>query len=285
MKKFQLKPSFEFIFSLSLIAVMALPPIVFGQNQKELDITIRNGDTTINGRNIKDLSAMDRKQALKDINSVSVNGNTRGAMVPHRELMTNDRQRVIIQKRMDDHMQPMADNRRMTDSAHYTFRYLFRNGDGRDSAMTFNFNNRSMPGGDIRVREFGRRDLNRRNTQNFNFSNTDASGIMTHLSITVYDPRDEELKKIAGTDKNNLELRDLAMVPQFSEGKIVLLFDLPSKTTADVKMMDSEGKILWSEKAFSGVFKKSFSLGLNGIYYLEVKQAGKFAQKKIIKEE
>ncbi len=74
MKKFFLKPGFEFIFSLSLIVILGLPPILLAQNQKDVEIKIVNGDTTVNGKNIKELSADDRKNALRDIKHINDDG-------------------------------------------------------------------------------------------------------------------------------------------------------------------------------------------------------------------
>src|SRR5260221_10674110 len=71
MKKSLIKPGFEFIFALSLIAILGLPPLLMAQNQKDVEITIQNGDTIINGKNIKQLSAKERQAALKDINRLS----------------------------------------------------------------------------------------------------------------------------------------------------------------------------------------------------------------------
>lgn len=56
MKQKTFKPGFEFIFSLCILAVLGLPPLVFAQAPKDVQITINNGDTVINGKNIKDLS-------------------------------------------------------------------------------------------------------------------------------------------------------------------------------------------------------------------------------------
>jgi len=72
MKKHTFKPGFEFIFSLCILAVLGLPPLVFAQTTKDLQITINNGDTTINGKNIKDLSATERKDALKNISQIRI---------------------------------------------------------------------------------------------------------------------------------------------------------------------------------------------------------------------
>ena len=71
MKKLIIKPGFEFIFSLSLLAILGLPPLVFGQSVRDEQITIMNGDTTVNGKNIKDLSAKERQDAMKDIGQIS----------------------------------------------------------------------------------------------------------------------------------------------------------------------------------------------------------------------
>src|SRR4051794_13413413 len=86
MKNHWMKPGFELIFAISLIAIMAIPPLVCAQGTKNMDIRIINGDTTINGKNIKELSADDRKQALKDIDNLNTPEN-------------NGRQRIIIRKR------------------------------------------------------------------------------------------------------------------------------------------------------------------------------------------
>src|ERR1700754_4602523 len=80
MRKLLIKPGFELIFALSLIAIMGLPPLVFAQDRKDLEIKITNGDTVINGKNIKSLSPLERKQALKDIENL-------GSLSPARHRM------------------------------------------------------------------------------------------------------------------------------------------------------------------------------------------------------
>jgi hypothetical protein len=81
------------------------------------------------------------------------------------------------------------------------------------------------------------------------------------------------------------EIEDLNIVPEFSTGKTLLTFNLSGKTVAEVKLIDSEGKLIWNEKVTDGRFIKSFVLGLNGIYYLQIKQGNSFAIKRILKEE
>jgi hypothetical protein len=82
-----------------------------------------------------------------------------------------------------------------------------------------------------------------------------------------------------------LDISDLNIVPEFSSGKTVLMFNLPAKSVADVKLTDSEGKVLWSGKSAGSSFSKTFTLGLNGVYYLQVKQGNNVAVKRIMKEE
>jgi len=74
-------------------------------------------------------------------------------------------------------------------------------------------------------------------------------------------------------------------VPEFSTGKTLLMFNLPEKALAEVKLIDSEGKVVWNERSTTGSFTKTFVLGLNGIYYLQIKQGNNIAIKRIMKEE
>ena len=73
MKKLLKKPGFEFIFAFALMMILGLPPILLAQikTQKDVDIRIANGDTIINGKNLKDLSGADRESALNDIHAIT----------------------------------------------------------------------------------------------------------------------------------------------------------------------------------------------------------------------
>src|ERR1700710_3154660 len=95
MRTYWTKPGFELIFALSLLVIMALPPLVFAQGTKNLEIKITNGDTVINGKNIKDLSADDRKQALKDIDNL-------GMLRPMRDGHTGRQHLVLKNGRLPD---------------------------------------------------------------------------------------------------------------------------------------------------------------------------------------
>jgi len=176
-------------------------------------------------------------------------------------------------------------------------RFKFKNGAGKDSTFAFNYrlnderaDKRNMDMNDRRYRnrdENPMMEMSHKNTQSFNYVNTDSEGISTRISYRVSEPSGA----VHHMDPNDeisqlevLELRDLILMPQFEAGKTVLSFTLPTKATAEVQFKDSQGTVLWTDKVMNGQFTKAFSLGLNGVYYLHVKQGGKLAVKKIFKE-
>jgi hypothetical protein len=302
MKKYWIKPGFEVIFALSLIAIMGLPPLVFGQNTKNTEIKIANGDTVVNGKNIKDLSQAERKEALKDIENL---GNISGPQGQHRifirkgKLSDTGVQSITITKRRSGNNEPEQEmlerfrSPRDSSGRFFKFRVKRPNDDG-DSVFTFNYKMNTDPEDrfedhernmNFAFRNPGMEFMRHKNVQSFNYTNTGGDGISTHISFPVTDPSPEKLKELGRSEKAALELKDLNLVPEFSSGKTGLMFSLASHAVAEVKFTDHEGKLLWSDKAVNGSFNKSFALGLNGIYFLQVKQAGKVAVKRIVKEE
>jgi len=280
MKTHFFKPGFEFIFSLSLVAILGLPPLVFAQNTHDVQISIQNGDTTVNGKNIKDLSPKARREALKEIGTITtIQTTTRVRITP------SDPNHFDADIVPDSAGGPaMANNARVFklrkrkgwDTVR-SFNYRFtKPGDGprRTETRTFHF---QQDGGPML-------GFDRPNTQNFNYTNTDKEGVSTHITYHVSEPSSENLKHIGHFEGGMLDVQDLNLVPQFTTGKTLLLFSLPSKATAEVQLKDNEGNVLWIAKAVNGDFSKSFPLGLNGTYYLQVKQGGKIAVKKIFKE-
>jgi hypothetical protein len=267
MKKPPFKPGFEFIFSLCILAILGLPPLVFAQTTKDLQITINNSDTTINGKNIKDLSANDRKEALKNIKEISViSSDEKGHQPP--VIANSDIKRSI-------HLKILKDDVGSKDSI-----IILDNGTG-DKPRHRMLKHDYVIKNDNDIRG------SHRNTQNFVFNNIDNDGIVTHVSYHVSEHPamlDYDAGKQGDTQMDMLDLMDLSIVPEFASGKTLLMFSLPTKAIADIQFKDSKGTLLWSAKATNGVFSKNFPLGLNGAYYLQVKQGGKVAVKKIEKE-
>ncbi|MDB5015234.1 MAG: hypothetical protein JWQ84_66 [Mucilaginibacter sp.] len=278
MKTFLLRPGFELIFALSLIAILALPPVLLAQSKKNVDINIVNGDTTVNGKNIKDLSSADRKEALKDINRMSSqmnSGNETGTFTFKRRDSVGGRMNHLeLRKRKSDldSMGNMTDGR-PGNLKKMNFAFKYRNGNENNTGFrSGNFNPAGMR-------------LERRNSQNFDYVSTDEDGISTHVTFHVSEVSNDDLKRMPHVEGGRFEISDLNLVPEFSTGKTLLMFDLPAKTAAEVKLTDSEGKILWNEKTAGGHFSKTFVFGLNGIYYLQVKQGHNISVKKIMKEQ
>lgn len=263
MKKRIFNPGFEFVFTLAILAVFGLPPLVMAQNSKDVEISIKNGDTTVNGKNIKDLSPKEKQGALKDISTIA-------SIAP-------------------DNASPAP----MANSPHIKRMYRFQK---KDSTVTFNYHinpdDRPMA---MHMRAEIIRERNpafefdRKNSQMFNYVTTDNNGVSTHVSFRVSEPTDGLTH--VGTDPDQkdqhekLDITDLNIVPQFSAGQTLIMFNLPSKLPADVQFEDGKNNLIWRAKALNGSFTKTFPLGLNGIYYLRVEQKGKLAVKKIFKEQ
>jgi hypothetical protein len=300
MKKFLSKPGFEFMFSISFVAILCLPPMLMAQTQKDMGIKIVNGDTTVNGKKIRELSDTEKRDALKDINHLSGLANTSQAgrrgmkrMFFRYKDSTGNKPGHFWFKKTDTlngmRGQGMIEDMTVKDSVGNVT--IFRSGKPGGQVRDFAFkyrNNDETPGrmgfGMMPPRlSMMRHD--RVNGQAFNYANTDKQGYTTRINFFVSEPEHEDLEKISGVAGGELEVTDLSLVPEFSSGKTILMFSLPAKTVADINLKDGEGKLLWNEKSTGGNFTKSFSLPLNGVYYLHIKQGHSVAVKKIVKDE
>jgi hypothetical protein len=293
MKKKLFKPGFEFIFSALIIAALALPQLLFAQKDRKINkdvrITIRNNDTTYNGKNIKDLAPNEKQEALAEINKM-------GKGAPDRRMAMDIR---IRRDKGTDSLITIDSVRTFSGLAPRVRTLRRRSPEEQSLSRSFEF--RDMPDDDSNGFLFKRRGdaemfreeapgrrlmaFNRRNTQNFNYIYTDKDGISTNVSYHVSDAMGPVLKTIAGVATTDLELSDLTLTPQFSAGKTMVNFNLPTKGLADVQLTDTEGKTLWKDKTATGSFNKTFTWGLNGVYYLVIKQNGKTAVKRILKED
>jgi hypothetical protein len=286
MKKNRLSPSLEFAFAFGVTAILTLPLLVKAQDSKEFKVNINNADTTVNGKNIKELSADERKDALKKINQLndhitittkSDDGNT----FVYKSSGSGDAQ-VVEQM---GKLAPVMAYSLSTGNNGKSVTLKSRNGEVMSSySLSESAAGDNAPRKAANVFSYLSRG-NNKNTQNFSYSNTDNDGISTHVNFSVADAGTETMKKISGKEKADLEVNDLNLVPAFSTGKTVLSFSLAAKTAADVEFKNSEGTVLWSSKTANGDFSKSFELPKNGVYYLQVKQGGKLALRRITKQE
>jgi len=300
MKTPAFKPGFEFIFTLSILAVLGLPPLVSAQAQtKDLQININNGDTTVNGKNIKDLTADERKDALKNIKQIATinddNGPQKMVIVTRKQKGDKSGDEIVVEKKgFGESDEPLiADNDVNTNGKKIKRMNIRIRRNGNDSTMAYITEDggpkHRMEVHDFRMERDDERPMgfNRRNTQNFVYTNTDNEGISTRVSYRVSEhpaTLDHEAGKVEKSQLEMLDVNDLTLAPEFSAGKTVLMFSLPSKAAAEVKLKDTNGNLLWSEKAINGKFNKSFPLGLNGLYYLQIKQGNKIAVKEIRKD-
>lgn len=293
MKKFLSKPGFELIFSISFMAILCLPPMLMAQTQKDMEIKIENGDTTVNGKKMSELSFSERLDALKDIKHLNgtANAGPAGRHEFRRMYLKRDTEvRIIRQPRHwnRDSITVFTEKMTVKDSAGNVV--IFRSNKQGEQARAFSFrfrNNNETPERQG-FRGMPSRPLvhaERLNTQSFNYVNTDKQGYSTHINFYVSEPEHEDLEKISGVEGEDLDINNLTLVPEFSSGKTILMFSLSTKAVADVNLKDGDGKLIWNEKSNGTSFIKSFSLPMNGVYYLHIKQGHKVAVKKIIKEE
>jgi hypothetical protein len=301
MKKLLLKPNLEVIFSISVMAILGLPLLVMAQTQKDFEIKIVNGDTTVNGKNIKKLTEQERKDALAELGNlhgtfeIETNGDAQSNITIKRNNKRNGKTNLIVERRITKGEQIAPDFFEMGpgDSSSKKFNIKLNRLKRIDTSLAFNYElNDEQPlkvemNRDFRLDGPNKRPMrmrfNNRNTQNFDYVNTDNDGISTHISFRVTDAMNDKVK--GGTDKTYLSLNDLNLSPEFSTGKVFISFNLPVKTPADVKLTDSQGKILFTDKTVVGSFSKKVSLPLNGIYYLSVKQGAASVTKRIVKED
>ncbi len=281
------------------------------RKKEQLSITINNGDTTVNGKNFKDISEEERVEWRKKFDGIHFKQEGISTTSPHSRNMR-------IYKKMEGDAMVLDTNKMrfysFNDDAapmHFEFhpdslknRLKFF-GD-KDSAMRM-FRRRSDAAIDWKMVHPRRTpDMNviprfrdgmsdRRmarpsvpNSNSYSFSTTDKDGYTTNFDISIYDPSKADLKKVFHLEdltSDILPISDLVFYPNFSSGETSLSFNTAAKGTIAVKLMDSSGNMIFSEKrALTGKnYTKQFSWAKNGIYYLKVSQAGKIYIKKIVK--
>ncbi|OKS89176.1 T9SS type A sorting domain-containing protein [Mucilaginibacter polytrichastri] len=295
-KNLTTRPGFEFVFAIGIAAIFILPAAVMAQDNKNIEISITNGDTVINGKNIKDLSPQDRKEALSDLHKLQ--GGDRGGHKEYRferrsnggnmgrdnsELGYSNLNIVrtpdgyMVSKEKDDAGQhPHLRRVKVTDVIITAPEHPMNAPDENRGDENRSF---GPPPHDELIENFSRR-----NTQEFDYTNIDNDGVETGVNFRVTEPKGVRLKGIAGIDKTDLNISDLKIVPDFVTGKTLIMFSLPTKATAEIEFFDNAGKLLWSEKTSTGSFTKNFALPLNGVYNLKIKQSGKMEVKQIFKE-
>lgn len=127
----------------------------------------------------------------------------------------------------------------------------------------------------------------RKNSSSFNYNHVDKDGIPSRMSIRISDPEKEKTKAITGSENisSDLDVKDLTLFPNFSNGKTGLSFNLDGRGAMKIKILNSDLKAVFSEdvSSFQRNYMKQISLPQNGVYYITINQGSKWFIKKLIK--
>lgn len=127
----------------------------------------------------------------------------------------------------------------------------------------------------------------RKNSSAFNYNHIDKDGIPSRMNIRISDAEKENLKSITGSENipADLDVKDLTLFPNFSNGKVGLSFNLDGRGAMKIKILNSELKTVFTDDvtSFQGNYMKQISLPQNGVYYITVSQNSKWFIKKLIK--
>lgn len=280
MKKLNLKQGFEVIFSISLVVILMFPGKIWAQSQMNMDINIQNGDTTVNGKKLNELVPNERLAALNYINRLNKlksAHNINNGVATEQKPESKPPAAITPAAAAPASVPTVKDSTAVPDSAGHTLHVIRRiEGDASASSMAAvapaangQPNLSTMPW----LHRFAHR-----NTQSFSYTYTGSDSITTQINFHVADEATDTLAK-----KAMLQISDLRLVPEFSTGKTLLMFSLPTKDPADVSLINSEGKSLLSEKTTAQDFSTTVLLPFNGIYFLHVTQGDKSVTKQIIK--
>ncbi|MFA6945573.1 MAG: hypothetical protein WC220_06675 [Pedobacter sp.] len=128
---------------------------------------------------------------------------------------------------------------------------------------------------------------NRNSSSSFNYNHVDKDGIPSRMSIRISDAEKEKLKAITGSENTSVDLdvKDLTLFPNFSNGKAGLSFNLDGRGTTKIKILNSDLKAVFTDEvtSFQGNYMKQISLPQNGVYYITIGQNSKWFVKKLIK--
>lgn len=283
--------------------------------QEKLEITINNGDTTVNGKNFKNITEEEKVELRKKFEP----------MEGRKFRLTTDpagyNKRVRIIRKGDGDLAELDSGRR----GFYSF-----NDDGKNrnfevkidslrKNMSFFPQDSNKDVREFFVKRFGDganidwemvhpqmsrgenmapmqmnndramtiRRPNMPNSSHFDFTTTDKDGFTTEQHINVMDPNKSnlDLLKKSKEDLSSLEIKNLVFYPNFSSGKTNISFQAPTKASLEIHLLNNEGEVFFSEKKTltADTYTKDIALTKNGIYYLEVKQGSKSFIKKIIK--
>ena len=288
------------------------------QDKKEVrrTIVITDGDTIINRKKLSEASPGDRKALRKELKEsekarkdVKIIRNKEGRKEDEEIIIRKgDKEPRVLRWRSDEdgdkHARVFKFNGDSLvvafdgDSLMKGFRFKMEGLDSnlRERMMGMDRRLRSLPRTMERshprlfmddFEPFGVMPSRRENSQSFNYLSTDKDGISSRMSIRISEVNEETLKKLdAEKAESTLTVNDLTISPNFSNGKLNLTFNLAEKGSAEVKVLDSNLKEVFTDKpaSINGTYFKQISLPKNGVYYIRISQGGKTFVRKMVKE-
>lgn len=301
MKRYLLNPHLMLMGFLTLTVLsFSIPVKAQEENIHTESIIITNGDTIINGKKLREAKREERIRLKKEFNKIE----------DHIKGLNNE-ESIIVRKNNDKDLEIKIE--RGTDEPHVlhwksddvnefdsdTIMNVFKfEMDGLDSNLRKQIitlhrdmdliapRRFSPPQRFNRIENLGFR--NRNNSSSYSYSHIDKNGISSRMNISISDVDDSYLKKVSGIEKvnNTLDIKDLTLFPNFSNGKMGLSFNLETKGSIRIKILDGNLKQIFTDEVnnFSGNYMKQLALPENGIYYISINQNGNWYIRKLIKE-
>ena len=314
-------------FTLSLIFLILVVFNLFADAQEnkpvKKEVLIKNGDTTVNGKNISEFNLTERNKLRKDLHALERSQPIEREIVLDRNIPGGKKditdKDVLIKRKQTipglDEMDITIKELRLNEPG-INKRVMRFNIDSmplmtRDSLILSLRNRVDRPflledriiarGGDM---EPGNRFLFKdgqddipverdiresgkfnENSQMLRFNNIDKDGIATRIFFRISKAEKDTLKKLTKSDNASelTDVKDVTLYPNFSSGKTTLALTLPKGSTS-IKVLDTDLDIIISEKTNGVNFSKQMTLPVNGIYYLVVTQNHKWFVRQIIKE-
>ena len=317
MKKYIADPHFLLV-SFFVLIIISHSSSVKAQNEKEIKqtIIINNGDTIINGKKLSEANKEERRRLRKEFKdmdkSLRESGNEERVIIRKRKGKGDGKEPLVLHwddgkvrnHNFDDkwpggvHIFKFNGDSLLRGMLADTLMNGFRiKIDGLDSNLRKRIITMHR---DLQFDRPGMRErlpfvernkfpgFRRNNSSSFNYSYTDKDGISSHMNISISEAKKDQLKNITGTEAigNLLDVSDFTIFPNFSSAKLGLSFNLASRGTMKIKILDSDLKVVFNDEAanFSGNYVKQIPLLKNGLYYLSVSQNGKWFIRELIKE-
>ncbi|MDA9555649.1 T9SS type A sorting domain-containing protein [Pelobium sp.] len=265
----------------------------FAQSTKEKEvrtsIIINNTDTIVNGKNFKDISESERVELRKNFTDLDNK--------PDAKMLSKAGNRNVIIKRLNG--ENIADSSKirvfsfddtLPGKGNIENRIIVRKPNADDIDWKMVHPKRApipaMPPLKGNLFEFER--PSKPNSSSFNFSTTDKDGFTTRTQIRISEPSTTDLKEVFKNERaevDGLKIENLVFYPNFSAGTMSMAFNLPKKGNVSVKLIDSSGQTVFTDNKTltTDSYNKQVTLNKNGIYFLEVIQAGKTFLRKIVK--